>query len=984
MKTTLFSFSSVFRFGKFPLYTSNVKSKLTASIMFVLSLAFNISQAQVYPSGFSQVQMASGISNPTVMALAPDGRIFIAQQNGVLKVFKNGSLLITPFISLSVNSSGERGLLGIAFDPLFASNNFIYLYYTVSTGANNRISRFTANGDVAVAGSEVILLNLDPLSSATNHNGGTMQFGPDGKLYVGVGENANSINAQNLDNYLGKILRLNADGTPAAGNPFTTGTVQKRSIWSYGMRNPYTITFQPGTGKLFVNDVGQNTWEEINDCTLGGLNYGWPSAEGMSSNAAYTNPVYTYSHGSGSGQGCAITGGTFFNPSSTNYPTTYTGNYFYIDYCGNWIDKLSISGTTVTRTNFATSIAGAPVSLITGMDGSLYFLSRSNSSLYKVQYTSTSAPLITQHPQSITVSQGNPATFSVAATGSAPISYQWRKNGINIGTATNSTYTIPAVVPTDAGIYSVVVSNSGGSVTSNNGTLTVTTTNQSPVANITTPAVEALYTAGTSISFDGTGNDNQDGVLPATAFEWYVVFHHNVHTHPGPTAPDGVASGSFNIPNTGETAADVFYRLYLVVTDSQGAKDTAFTDILPRTTTITLNTTPQGLTVTLDGQPFTAPLSVTSVEGMLRSIGATSPQTINNALTYNFTNWSEGGLQTQTITTPVTDIVYTATFSAALRTAENPANTSSGLNYSYYHGSWSTIPAFTSLTPVSSGVVLNFDLTPRTQNDNFGFRFTGYVSVPTNGVYTFYTSSDDGSKLYIGTTLVVNNDGLHGNVETSGQIGLLAGKHAITVDYFDLNGSENLSVSYQGPGISKQAIPNLALYKTIASAVMNPVADAYVRGGNFSNNTFGTTSQLYSKNDNGSASYESYLRFDISAFPSNASSVKMRIYGKLNNSNTPSIPIETLFVPNNTWLENTITYNNKPAPTGSAIATINAAGTTNQYYEWDIATQVNALRASGATLISVMIRNTIPTSSTRFVANSKQSSTNKPQLIFTN
>ncbi len=214
---------------------------------------------------------------------------------------------------------------------------------------------------------------------------------------------------------------------------------------------------------------------------------------------------------------------------------------------------------------------------------------------------------------------------------------------------------------------------------------------------------------------------------------------------------------------------------------------------------------------------------------MLRSIGTTSPQTINT-ITYNFTNWSQGGLQTQTVTTPVNDIIYTATFSAALRTPENPSNTSNGLNYSYYHGSWSTIPSFTSLTPISSGVVLNFDLNPRTQNDNFGFRFTGYVSVPSNGVYTFYTSSDDGSKLYIGNTVVVNNDGLHGNVETSGQIGLLAGKHAITVDYFDLNGSQNLSVSYEGPGIAKQAIPNLALYKTTPSAVINPVADAYVRG----------------------------------------------------------------------------------------------------------------------------------------------------------
>ena len=246
-------------------------------------------EAQIYPSGFSQVQVALGLTNPTIMQFAPDGRLFIAQQNGILRVFKNGSMLTKPFITVPVNFSGERGLLGIAFDPAFASNKFIYLYYTLSSGANNRISRFTASGDTVIPGSEVLVLNLDPLSTATNHNGGTMQFGPDGKLYVGVGENANSANAQNLDTYLGKILRINTDGTPAAGNPFPTGSVQRRSVWEYGMRNPYTITFQPGTGKLFVNDVGQNAWEEINDCTIGGLNYGWPAAEGMSTNTLYTN-----------------------------------------------------------------------------------------------------------------------------------------------------------------------------------------------------------------------------------------------------------------------------------------------------------------------------------------------------------------------------------------------------------------------------------------------------------------------------------------------------------------------------------------------------------------------------------------------------------------------------------------------------------------------------------------------------------------------
>src|SRR5207244_953681 len=160
--------------------------------------------------GFIESQVAGGLSSPTAMAFAPDGRLFVCEQGGQLRVIKNGALLATPFVSLSVDSSGERGLLGVTFDPNFSSNQFVYVYYTTSASPiHNRISRFTANGDVATTGSEIALVDLENLSSATNHNGGAIHFGADGKLYAGVGENANSANAQTLSNRLGKILRYN-------------------------------------------------------------------------------------------------------------------------------------------------------------------------------------------------------------------------------------------------------------------------------------------------------------------------------------------------------------------------------------------------------------------------------------------------------------------------------------------------------------------------------------------------------------------------------------------------------------------------------------------------------------------------------------------------------------------------------------------------------------------------------------------------------
>src|SRR6267378_6608676 len=173
------------------------------------------------------------------MEVAPDGRVFVCLQGGQLRVIKNGALLATPFLTLTPDSSGERGLLGIAFDPNFQTNNFIYVYYTATTTPrHNRVSRFTANGDVAVPGSEVPILDLDNLSSATNHNGGAIHFGPDGKLYVGVGENANSANSQSLSNRLGKILRINADGSIPSDNPTTFPGIAgspagaNRAIWA--------------------------------------------------------------------------------------------------------------------------------------------------------------------------------------------------------------------------------------------------------------------------------------------------------------------------------------------------------------------------------------------------------------------------------------------------------------------------------------------------------------------------------------------------------------------------------------------------------------------------------------------------------------------------------------------------------------------------------------------------------------------------------
>ncbi len=620
------------------------------------------------PPGFQDATVVTGLSNPTAMQFAPDGRLFVAQQDGRLRVVKNGALLPAAFVTLTVNSVGERGLLGVAVDPNFAINQYVYVYYTATTPTiHNRISRFKANGDVAdTTEGEVVLLDFDTLSGATNHNGGAIHFGADGKLYAAHGDNADGSNAQTLNNLLGKIIRMNPveDSTAQVplDNPFVgTATGKNRLIWVMGLRNPFTFSVQPGTGLTFVNDVGEAAFEEINQVQAG-RNFGWPTTEGpfnASSFPQFTNPVYSYRHSGGSPTGCAITGGAFYNPPAPAFPASYIGKYFFADFCGDWIYYIDPNNPSAA-TQFATSIVLAPVDLKVGPDGALYYLTRTGN-VGKILPSGTTPPEIYQHPTNRTVTVGGRATFSVSATGLAPLSYQWQKNGADIAGATSPSYTTPPADLTDNNsTYRCRVTNSAGSVTSNSAVLTVTV-NTPPIATIVTPAATTTYSAGTTLAFSGTGTDQEDGNLAPSALQWRIDFHHDTHAHPAMPDTPGISDGTFAIPNIGETSANVWYRVFLTVTDSGGLSTTTFVDVRPNTAVITLATVPPGLQVTLDGQPVTTPTSVTSVVGLLRALGVVSPQAFGDS-TYRFVSWSDGGAATHAITTPDTNTTYTATY----------------------------------------------------------------------------------------------------------------------------------------------------------------------------------------------------------------------------------------------------------------------------------------------------------------------------------
>jgi glucose/arabinose dehydrogenase len=650
--------------------------RAAAAAFAFMTLSIGAAAAATLPSGFTETQVASGLPSPTTMALAPDGRLFVCLQGGSLQVIKNGALLPTPFATFSVNASGERGLLGVAFDPDFSVTPYVYVYYTTSSSPiHNRVSRVTANGDVAVTGSEVVLLDLDNLSSATNHNGGALHFGPDGMLYVAAGENATPSNAQTVGNLLGKVLRIARDGSIPTDNPFySSATGKNRAIWALGLRNPFTFAFQPGTGRMFINDVGQDTQEEIDD-GIAGSNYGWPDSEGPTSNPSHRGPIFYYGHGSSGSTGCAITGGDFYNPVTATFPPDYAGDYFFADYCSGWIRRIDPAASPVTATAFATGLSSA-VDLEVSPGGDLYYLARGSGSstgvVYKVSYTASQAPAITTEPSNTTVSVGQPATFTVAASGSAPLSYQWQRNGVNVAGATAASYTLAAAQLSDSNAaFRCVVTNSFGSATSNPAMLTVTS-NTPPIGTIGQPAAGTLYSAGETFAYAGTGTDAEDGTLPASSFTWEVVFHHDTHTHPFVPPTSGSKTGSFTIPTNNETSSNVWYRIHLTVRDSGGLTQESTRDLTPRKSTVMLATSPSALQLKLDGQPVAAPTSFVGVVGIVRNLEAVSPQTVNGT-TWVFASWSDGAARVHDISTPVSNTTYTATYAKARAQMASPS-----------------------------------------------------------------------------------------------------------------------------------------------------------------------------------------------------------------------------------------------------------------------------------------------------------------------
>lgn len=319
--------------------------------------------------------IANGFIRPVDIKNAGDARLFIVEQDGVIKIIENGTVLPTPFLTLNVNSMGnEQGLLGLAFHPDYQNNGYFFVNYTLDNGSS-QISRFEVSSDPNLAEPTSELSILTVSQPFSNHNGGCLQFGADGYLYIALGDGGSAGDpqniAQNTTRLLGKMLRIDIDDTDGAqnyvippDNPFVGDSAIRDEIWATGLRNPWKFSFDRTTDELYIADVGQNDTEEINkvDATMGGLNYGWRCYEGSqqfnfsqcSDATTYTFPINEYSHTTDGLSKCSITGGYVYRGS--NFPSLQ-GRYFFADFCSNEIGYINTAGDIVYTNPFSGNLS---------------------------------------------------------------------------------------------------------------------------------------------------------------------------------------------------------------------------------------------------------------------------------------------------------------------------------------------------------------------------------------------------------------------------------------------------------------------------------------------------------------------------------------------------------------------------------------------------------------------------------------------------
>ncbi len=630
-----------------------VVDRLTIASQEVVKCA-NPTEEVPLPADLDRVPVASGLDQPTDFRFLPDGRILIVEKTGAVKIVQNADQVTTPVTIGVIAAATDRELGAVELDPNFAENGHFYVAYT-TRDYHDRLSRFTIANDTLDLTSEFVL--LDEADSGAMHHGNTVLFGQDGKLYWAFGDNALNTNGQDLSTIYGKILRLNPDGTIPEDNPFYNSPNARKEIYAYGFRNPFRMTFTPN-GNLLVGDVGDKAWEELNNVVAGG-NYGWPSAEGACDGCGYIDPIYEYPHTPPPVRAGSITTVTVYN--GTALPEQYQNKVFISDYTLRWVKMLTFDPdyTTVLNEQTLDTEAGTTVQLLPGPDGNLYQLNIYPGTLYRIEASDGN-----RAPSAVlTATPGKgyaPLDVQFSSEGSSDpdpdttLSYNW-----DFGDGATSTTANPTRTYTSDGTYTVTLTVSDGSKTGR-ATQEIVVGSTAPEVQILTPVNESNYNAGDVISFTATATDAEDGTLPDSAYKWTVIFHHADHIHPykdnivGPTGSVTLSTSDHNVDTT-------WYEFAVTVTDSSGLSTTRSTNIKPNLVTLGFKSNQPDATYTIDGIPHTGTYTEQAVVGVVRVLGAPSPQIVNGAQ-FTFNNWSDGGAQQHQISTPTTDATYTVTF----------------------------------------------------------------------------------------------------------------------------------------------------------------------------------------------------------------------------------------------------------------------------------------------------------------------------------
>lgn len=650
--------------------------------------------ANTVPAGYEDLLVAGGFPEATSFDVTPDGRFFVAEKQGRVRVVKNGAVLSTPLIDINtqVNDYWDHGLLGIAVDPSFATNGYLYLLYTYEHNSNDyagtktsRVTRVTVVGDVASPATMTTILgsvNGDSCadfpagsdclpSEGPSHGIGSARFGNDGKLYVTTGDassfnnvDTNALRAQNLDSLAGKMIRVNPDGTGVSDNPFWNGNAlhSRSKVWAYGLRNPFRFNFNPATGRPYVGDVGWESTEEINVARKG-ANLGWPCYEGTPQQSGYgalaqcqalyqaggvTPPLIEWSP---IGSKAAI-GGDF----ATGYAGAEQNAYFYGDYGLGWINYVQVDANDNVVTGPVDFLDGAagPVAIERGINGHIYYLAINSGQLRHIRATSGNRQPVAV--ASVNPSNGPaPLNVTLSAAGSSdpdgdPLTYSWNfGDGTPNAAGASVTHQYP-----NPGSYTATLTASDGRGGTGTDTVVVTSGSSAPVMTIASPQPNTKYKVGDLIQLSGSGVDPDSGALPPSSLSWEVILHHGDHLHYFLTATG--ATASFTVPDHGH---DNYFEIILRGTDATNIVGQSTVVITPDTVPLTVESDPPGMAITVNGTTALAPWTEDVVKGSANTIFAPP------AADATFLAWSDVGAQQHVVITS-SPLIVKASYSAVV------------------------------------------------------------------------------------------------------------------------------------------------------------------------------------------------------------------------------------------------------------------------------------------------------------------------------